>query len=85
MASALQNPLYRRRIGLITRAILSKNKSYRTPSTAQAGVQQWLRDRNKPKAKRAKWMQTSHEGNRKKDITDILTRAKNLPPRHGES
>ena len=84
MASALQNPNYRRRVNLITRAILSKDKSYRTPSTAQAGVQQWLRDSKKPKHKRAKWMQRVTAGTGKKaggpGIRAILAGRKKTSP-----
>jgi len=84
MASALQNPNYRRRVNLITRAILSKDKSYRTPSTAQSGVQQWLRDSKKPKHKRAKWMQRRTAGTGKKaggpGIRAILAGRKRTSP-----
>jgi hypothetical protein len=84
MALALDNPNYYRRRNLITRAILSKDKSYRTPSTAQSGVQQWLRDSKKPKHKRAKWMQRVTAGVGKKKggpgIRAILAGRKKTSP-----
>jgi len=79
MASALQNPNYRRRINMIARRIGKKG----APRTAKAAVAAWLKSRHLDKVDRPPWMQRPTKGTGKKgsnDLDEILASAKKSTP-----
>ena len=79
MASALQNPNYRRRINLIARKIGKRG----APKTAKAAVAAWLKSRDMKKTSRPKWMQRATKGTGKKgtdNLDEILATAKKSSP-----